>query len=386
MKMMRFGILAILATAAPALFAQPAQADIKIGIVIPATGPAAAFGVPQQKAIALMPTTIAGEKVTYIVLDSNTDPTKATANARKLLTEDNVDILIGESTTAATLPLVELAAERATPLLALAPTASIVAPMDAKKRWVFKIVPNDEVSGRPTVKYMAKQGYKKVAFIGFSDAYGQGWYDIVKELLPQNGMEIVATEWYARSDTSTAAQVLKLVAAKPDVMFMAGSAVPGGIPAREARQRGYTGPIIMTHGIAFPAFIDRGGADVEGIVFAAEPLVVAADLPDSSPFKKVTSDFITRYKEANGEPPSIFAGHIADCITLASQAIPDALKKAKPGTPEFRAALRDGLENVKNLYLNNGLLTNSPQNHVGYDEKGVFLVKIDKGAFRLIAD
>jgi branched-chain amino acid transport system substrate-binding protein len=383
---MRFRILAMLATAAPALLAQPAQADIKIGFVIPTTGPAAAFGVPMQKAVAVMPTTIAGEKVTYIVLDSNTDPTKSTANGRKLLTEDNVDVLIGEGTTAGTLPLIDLAAERKTPLLALAPTASVVSPLDDKRRWVYKIVPNDEVYARPEARYMAKQGIKTVGFIGFSDAYGQGWYDLVKELFPQNGMQIVATEWYARSDTSTAAQALKLIAAKPDAMLMAGSAVPGVIPAREVRQRGYKGPIYMTGGIAFPAFIDRGGPDVEGIVFANAPLVIVHDLPESSPFKKATSEFVKRYTEANGEAPAIFAGHIDDCITMVAAAMPEALKKGKPGTAEFRSGLRDGLENVKNLYLNNGLLSNSPQTHVGYDEKGVFMIKIQNGKFRLVAD
>lgn len=375
----------VLAAALTFGVAGSAFADIKIGITASATGPGAALGTPEMKAVAVLPTEIAGQKVQYIALDDASDATKSATNARKLVTEDKVDLLLGSTLTFTTLPLIDIAAESKTPLLAPTAGSVLVDPVDAKRHWVFKVVPNDHIGAVALAKYMAKQGtIKTVGFIGFNDAYGEGWAKEMAKTLPENGMKIVDSEVYARTDTSTTGQVLKLIAAKPDAVFIAASGTPAVVPEKELRDRGYKGAVFQTHGVASPAFIKAGGKDVEGTVISAEPFVVASQLPDSNPFKKIALDFIARYKAANGAPPAIFAAHMVDAMSIVAAAVPAALKKGQPGTPEFRAALRDGIEATKDLYLNNGLLSMSPTDHCGYDQRSAMVMKVEDGAFKLI--
>jgi branched-chain amino acid transport system substrate-binding protein len=374
-----------LAAALIAGAALPAAAQIRVGINIPITGVSAMFGTSMQKALPLMPTTIAGQSVTYIVLDSGTDATKSAANTRKLVTEDKVDVLVGDSTTPGTLAMIDIAAESRTPLIAPTATISVVQPLDAKRKWVFKVVPNDDIGVATVTRYMAAHGVKKVGFIGFNDAFGQTWADMLKESLPKHGIQLVATEFFARTDTSVTAQALKLVAAKPDVVLVGAGGTPAVVPTRDLRQRGFKGVIYETHGVSSAEFIERGGKDVEGAVFAGEPFIIRGDMPADSPFRKLADDTVTRYKAANGGvEPNQFAANLVDCLELFKQVVPAALKKGKPGTPEFRAALRDELENVKDVHLNNGLLTNSPTDHAGFDPKASYMIKIENGAFRMI--
>lgn len=374
----------VLALALTLVGAASAYADIKVGITASATGAGAVLGTPEMKAVPVLPAEIAGQKVQYIALDDASDATKSATNARKLVTEDKVDVLLGSTLTFTTLPLVDIAAESKTPLLAPTAGGQLVAPVDDKRRWAFKIVPNDHIGAVALAKYMATQKIKTVGFIGFNDAYGETWAKEMAATLPENGMNIVDSEVYARTDTSTTGQVLKLMAAKPDAIFIAASGTPAVVPQKELRDRGYKGPIFQTHGVASPAFIQAGGKDVEGTVISAEPFVVASQLPDSNPFKKVALDFVAKYKEANGAPPAIFAAHMVDGMSIVAAAVPAALKKGQPGTPEFRAALRDAIEQTKELYLNNGLLSMSPTDHCGYDQRSALVMKVENGAWKLI--
>ncbi|MGH7072619.1 MAG: ABC transporter substrate-binding protein [Stellaceae bacterium] len=364
--------------------AGPSFAEIKVGISAPATGVGAAFGVPMMKAVKLLPKEIDGQHVEYITLDSNTDATRAAANARKLVSEDHVDVLIGDSTTPATLAMVTVAADSKTPLIAPAAPAILVEPMNAVHRWIFKVVPNDNIGARTIIRYMVHLKVKTLGFIGFNDAYGEGWLDLLKKMLPAHHIKIVDTEFYNRTDTSVTAQALKLTVAHPDAVFVASGGTPAIVPAHDLRARGYKGPILQTHGVSTPVFINRGGKDVDGTVFAGEPFIIAKDLPDSSPFKKPALDFIARYKAMYGKVPPIMAANMLDAVTLLAAAVPTALKDGKPGTAAFRAGLRDGMEHVKDLYLSNGLLTNTPQNHAGFDPRGSFLVEVKDGGFHLL--
>ncbi len=366
-------------------FAAPASADIKVGIVLPATGVGAAFGVPMQKTVPILPKTIAGQAVQYIVLDSNTDATRASADARKLVTEDHVDVLMGDSTTPATLAMIDIAADSGTPLIAPTATADIVQPLDDKKRWVFKVIPNDAEDARVITDYMAAHGVKSVGFLGFNDAFGQSWLAAFKDLLPRHDIRLVASEFFNRTDTSVTAQALKLQAARPDVVFVAAGGTPAIVATHDVRARGFRGPIYQTHGVSTPEFIQRGGKDVDGAIFAGEPFTVAADLPADSPFRRMADQVITAYKAANNnEQPPIMAANMFDCVTLLATAVPGALQKAQPGTPEFRAALRDQLEHVSGLPLNNGLLSTSPEDHAAFDPSEVLIIKVEDGAFHLV--
>ena len=362
---------------------QAAHAQLKVGITVCASGPAAVLGLPEMKAVATLPKEIAGQSVTYVALDDQSDPTKGAQNARKLVTEDKVDVLMGSSLTSVSLSLIDIAAESKTPLMAMGASVALVVPLDEKKRWVYKVVPNDSVMAKAILNYIAKTGAKTLGFLGVSDAYGEGYYKELIELAPSRGITLTTHEVYARGDDSVTGQVLKILATKPDAVFIASSGSPAVLPQKALRERGYSGPIYQTHGIASDDFIRLGGKAVEGAIFAGEAFTIATDLPAESPFRQPTTDFVQKYREANGQSPPIFGAHPYDSMALIARAMPAALKIAKPGTPEFRAALREELEKGKDVYLNNGLSNITPADHSGYDERSAFIIKIEGGAFRL---
>lgn len=359
-------------------------AQIKIGITVSASGPGAALGQPQLKTIAALPREIAGQKVTYIGLDDESDATKAVQNIRKLITEDKVDVIVGSSLTPVTMPLIDVAAENKIPLMTLAAAAALVQPMDDKRKWVFKVVPNDDLLARVVMKAIVKAGVKKLGYIGFSDGYGEGYWKELSRLAPAMGIELTTHEVYARSDSSVTGQTLKIIASKPDAVFIAAAGTPAVLPQKALRERNYAGPVYQTHGIVTEEFLKLGGKDVEGATFTGEAFTVANDLPADSPFRKATEAYVTAYKAANaGQSPNMFGAHLWDSIALVANAVPAALARAKPGTPEFRSALRDEIEKGKDIHLNNGLSTMSPTDHNGYDERSAFLITISDNQFHL---
>jgi branched-chain amino acid transport system substrate-binding protein len=383
--MKRLSIIGMAAAAALGL-SQAALADgIKIGVVISQTGPGASLGIPQAKTVPLLPKEIAGQSVDYVVLDDGSDATKAVANARKLVTEEKVDALVGGSITPASIALIEVAAETKTPFISLAGSSTVVSPMDEKRKWVFKSPQNDVLMAAAIVDHMAKNGVKSVGFIGFSDAYGDGWLNVTTPLLEAKGIKLVATEKYARADTSVTGQILKIVSAKPDVVLIAGAGTPAALPAKTLRERGFTGPVYQTHGAGNNDFLRVGAKDVEGTIMPAGPVLVAAQLPDSNASKKRALEYVTAYEAANGKDSvSTFGAHIFDADILLQNAIPVALKAGKPGTPEFRQALRDALEGLKEVVYTHGVATMTPTDHVGQDARSRVMVTVEGGHWKLI--
>jgi branched-chain amino acid transport system substrate-binding protein len=379
--------LCMIALAAATLgFGQAAVADgIKIGVIVSQTGPGASLGIPQAKTVPLLPKEIAGQSVDYIVLDDGSDATKAVADARKLVTEEKVDALVGGSITPASIALVEVAAETKTPFISLAGSSSVISPMDDKKKWVFKSPQNDVLMAAGIIDHMVKSGVKTVGFIGFSDAYGDGWLNVTTPLLEAKGIKLVAAEKYARADTSVTGQILKILAAKPEVVLIAGAGTPAALPAKTLRERGFAGPVYQTHGAGNNDFLRVGGKDVEGTIMPAGPVLVAAQLPDSNPSKKRAMEYVTAYEAANGKDSvSTFGAHIFDADVLLQNAIPAALKAGKPGTPEFRQGLRDGLEGLKEVVYSHGVATMTPTDHVGQDARSRVMVTVQDGHWKLL--
>lgn len=377
--------LKTLAAAALVAIAGHALADINVGVTVSATGPAASLGIPEKNTIALMPTTIAGQKVNYIVLDDASDTTKAVANTRRLITEDKVDVILGSTTTPNSLAMIDAVSEAQVPMISMAASARIVEPMDAKKRWVFKTPQNDIMMSLAIAAHMADAKVKTVAFIGFADAYGEGWYGEFAKAAGIKGISIVANERYNRTDASVTAQVLKLVAAKPDAVLIAGSGTPAALPASALAERGYTGKVYQTHGVANNDFLRVGGKNVEGTFLPSGPVLVADQLPAGHPVKKSAMEYVAKYEAAYGKGSvSTFGAHAWDAGLLMAAAVPQALKKAQPGTPAFRAALRDALEQVKELPGAHGIFTMSPNDHLGLDQRARVMVKIEKGAWRYV--
>ncbi|HEY2189335.1 MAG TPA: ABC transporter substrate-binding protein [Caldimonas sp.] len=368
--------------AAASTFVTLARADINVGVTVSATGPAASLGIPEKNTIALMPQSIGGQKVNYIVLDDGSDTTNAVANARKLVTESKVDILLGSTTTPNSLAMIDVGAESKTPMISMAASAAIVEPVDAKRRWVFKTPQNDIMMSLAIATHMAAAGVKTVGFIGFSDAYGEGWYREFSKIAPVKGLTIVASERYARTDTSVTGQVLKLIAAKPDAILIAASGTPAVLPQRTLKERGYAGKYYQTHGVANNDFLRVGGKDVDGTYLPAGPVLVASQLPPGNPVRLSALDYIARYEAAYGKGSvSTFGAHAWDAGRLMSFAAAVALKTAQPGTPEFRAALRDALESARDVHGAHGIFNMSPTDHLGLDQRARVMVKIENGAW-----
>jgi branched-chain amino acid transport system substrate-binding protein len=376
--------LLALAGAALALASGAALADINVGVTLSATGPAASLGIPEKNTIALLPQSIAGQKINYIVLDDASDTTKAVSNTRKLITEDKVDVVLGSTTSPNSLAMIDVVAEAQVPMISMAASARIVDPVDDKRRWVFKTPQNDIMMSLAIASHMKDHGVKTVGFIGFSDAYGEGWYNEFSKAAGAKGLSIVANERYARTDSSVTAQALKLAAAKPDAILIAASGTPAALPEITLKERGYTGLVYQTHGVANADFLRVGGKNVEGTFLPAGPVLVAAQLPATNPVKKSALEYVTKYEAANGKGSvSTFGAHAWDAGQLLAAAIPVALKKAQPGTPQFRAALRDALEGEKNVAGAHGIFNMSPTDHLGLDQRARVMVKIENGAWKV---
>ncbi len=373
--------LALAATLAGAAAAQ-AQ-DINVGVVVSATGPAASLGIPERNTFALMPTNIGGKKVNYIILDDASDTTNAVANTRKLLTENKVDVIIGSTTTPNSLAMIDVAAEARTPMISMAASARIVEPMDDKKRWVFKTPQNDSMMAQAIIEHMAANNIKTVGFIGFADAYGEGWFQEFSKVAEAKGIKMVVNERYSRTDTAVTGQVLKIIGARPDAVLVAGSGTPAALPQKTLAERGYKGAMYQTHGVANADFLRVGGKDVEGTFLPAGPVLVADQLPDAHPVKRSAMNYIRLYEGAHGKGSvSTFGAHAWDAGALMAAAAPEALKKAQPGTAEFRAAMRDALEGLRNVAGAHGVFSMSSSNHVGLDQRAVVMVRIENGTWK----
>lgn len=361
-----------------------ALADINVGVTLSATGPAASLGIPEKNTIDLLPKTIGGQKVNYIVLDDASDTTTAVKNAKKLISESKVDVIVGSTTTPNSLAMIDVAAEGETPMISMAASARIVDPVDDKRRWVFKTPQNDAQMSTAIVEHMTNNNIRSVAYIGFSDAYGEGWWNEFSKIAEVRKLQLVANERFNRTDTSVTGQILKILAAKPDAVLIGGSGTPAALPQKSLKEKGYKGVIYQTHGVANADFLRVCGKDCEGTVLPAGPVLVADQLPADHPVKKSAMDYVTRYEAAHGKGTvSTFGAHAWDAGQLLAAAAPVALKKAQPGSKEFRLALRDALEGIKNLPVAHGVVNMSAQDHLGFDQRARVMVKVEGGAWRL---
>ena len=361
-----------------------ALADINVGVTLSATGPAASLGIPEKNTIDLLPKSIAGQKVNYIVLDDASDTTTAVKNARKLIGESAVDLLIGSTTTPNSLAMIDVAAETQTPMIAMAAGIRIVEPMDDKRRWVFKTAQNDAHMATAIVEHMTNRNVKTVAYIGFADAYGEGWSNEFAKLAEVRKIKVIANERFNRVDTSVTGQVLKVLAAKPDAVLIGGAGTPAALPQKSLKEKGYKGLIYQTHGVANNDFLRVCGKDCEGTFLPTGPILVAAQLPADNPVKKSATEYLTKYEAAHGKGSiNAFGGYAWDAGQLLANAAPAALKKAQPGSKDFRAALRDALEATRNVAGSHGVFNMSANDHLGFDQRARVMVMIKDGGWQL---
>ncbi|WP_271103045.1 ABC transporter substrate-binding protein [Pseudomonas tohonis] len=361
-----------------------AQADVKVGVITSSTGPIALVGLPQKNSVPLLPTQAGDQQVTYIALDDGSDPTATVKALKKLISEENVDAIIGPSGSPNAMGVIQFAAEAGVPLLAPVGTAAVVLPMNEQKKWVFKTTQNDDLIAKALVDDMVARGVKTLGFIGTADPYGENWSKVMGAMAAEHGIKLVANERFQRQDTSVTGQSLKVLAARPDAVLVAAPGSSAVMPQTTLFDQGYRGQMYQTHGAALPDFLKLGGKKVEGTILAASLMLVLDEVPDSHPSKKVAADYIAAYEKLNGSKPATFGANTFDAGLLLQNAIPVAAAKAAPGTPEFRAALRDALEQSHELAATQGVYNMTPEDHSGFDERGRELIQVKNGNWTLL--
>lgn len=357
------------------------NAQIKVGVTVSSTGPAASLGIPERDTVALLPTEVEGNTIEYIVLDDATDTTLAVRNMRKLVSEDKVDIVIGTTAVPGSMAMLDVADETKTPMISVAASAKIVEPVEGARKWAFKTPQNDHLMADALANVMEKDGVKTLGFIGFNDAYGESWLAVMTEAAEAKGIKMAGAERFGRTDTSVTGQVLKLISAKPDAILIGAAGTPAALPQGELKSRGYTGILYQTHGVANNDVLRVCGKDCEGMVLPAGPLLVADQLDDDHPVKASAMEYKNLYEAEHGAGTiNTFGGHVWDAGMLIANAIPAALKSgATPGTEEFRAALRDSIEQTTDLAVSHGVFNMSADDHAGFDDRSRVIVKVVDG-------
>ncbi len=378
MKLLSKPLMAAATALLAVVAATPALADVNVGVSLSLTGPGSGLGIPISNQLKLFPKTIAGEKINLIVLDDATDPGKGVNNARRFVTEDKVDLVIGSSITAVSAAMAPVLMEAKTVQLSAAP----VGLPPGQDEWMFRLPQGFNVMAYPLVEHMKKHGVKTLGFLGYTDAYGELWLKEITKQAEAAGIRVSAVERFARPDTSVTPQALKLVGANPDAILVVASGSGAAMPEMGLIERGYKGRIYQTHAAATPDLVRIGGKDVEGTIIVSGPAVTAEQLPDEHPSKKVAVDFVTKYEAANGAGSrNQFAAHAYDAQIVLEKVLPVALKKAKPGTPEFRAALRDAVESMGRTVFSHGVMNWTKDDHWGYTNETGILLKVVGGKF-----
>jgi branched-chain amino acid transport system substrate-binding protein len=384
-------ILVLLATLA--LASGLSQGTLDIGVVVSATGPAASLGIPERNTFIILESRIneaggvGGYEVRFHILDDASDTTQAVRNTRSLIEERDVVAVIGTTTTPASLGMIDVVAEVQVPMISMAASKAIIAPVDEQRYWVFKTPQTDEIMAQAIIRDMVDRGIQTAAYIGFNDAYGEGWWNDFSRVAEEAGINIVASERYARTDTSVTGQILRIVGQNPDAVLIGASGTPAVLPQRTLVERGYGGAIYQTHGVANPDFLSLGGADVEGTLLPAGPILVAEQLPEGFPTKEVGLEYIEMYEAEHGEGSySTFGAHAYDAWLILEGALERALERESPDNLDaFRAALRDEIEATQDLVAAHGVFSFSPEDHLGLSlETTAVMVTIENGTWQLL--
>lgn len=371
-KILQLGVL----SSSMMLMTNAAHADINIGVILSLTGPGSGLGIPVKNGFALWPDKIAGEKINLIFMDDATDPTTANKAARRLVVEDKVDLLIGSASVPATLSIADVAFNDKVVQLAVAP----VELPKAKDAWTFRLPQSTTVMAAGIVNHMKQHGVKSFSFLGYSDSYGENWLRETQLLAQQAGIKMTVAERFARADTSVTAQALRTVSSAPDAILVVASGSGAAMPHKTLVERGYKGKIYQTHSAASRDLIRLGGRDVEGAFVVSGPAVVPEQLPASAAFRDLATDFVTRYEKLYGPGTrNLFAAHAYDGNLVLQKVLPMALKKAKPGTQEFRDALRVALETAGPILISQGTIHYTDKDHFGLGDDARIVLTIKDG-------
>jgi branched-chain amino acid transport system substrate-binding protein len=273
-------------------------------------------------------------------------------------------------------------AEAQVPAISYGSVSTVADQSDPKRRWVFKTVANDDVFVRAMVTHMLAHGVKSLGIVAMNDPFGESWIKAATAYAGEKGIKITGVEHFERNDNNAIPQALRLMKDKPDAVLVASNNNAALTPHLSLIERGYKGKIYQAGGTVNPDFLRIGAKAVEGSFNEQSPFVIAEQLPDGYPIKAGAVKFLKEY-EAKYNSRAAYVAYGGDSIRLVEAAIPAALKKGKPGTVQFRQALRDALENSKNVVGLSAVFTMSPTDHVGINELGMCVLKVENGQWKL---
>jgi branched-chain amino acid transport system substrate-binding protein len=369
--------------AALSLGTTASAADLKVGLITSLSGPASSIGIPYAKgmqAALAYKSEVGGRKIQLITLDDASDPATAGRNARKLVEDEKVDILMGSAGAPSAMAVAGVGRESGTPLIGLTPLA-----LDGPENsWVVTVAQPPVLMVNAVIDRMKKAGVKTVGYIGYSDAWGDLVYDALTKSAEPAGIKVVTNERYARADTSVTGQVLKIVAARPDAVMTGGSGTPGALPYLALAERGYRGGLYGTHALINPDFVRVAGNSANGLFAPTGPVIVSEQLPADNPTRKISQDFRAAYQKANDAPTTdAFSAYSFDAWLVFLDAAARVGNKAEPGTAAYRTALRDALTSTKEVVGTHGVYNFKPDSRYGQDERARVIVTLDQGKWKL---
>jgi branched-chain amino acid transport system substrate-binding protein len=371
----------ILATAGlsapPGLAAEP----IRIGTFLSVTGPASFLGDPELKTLQMYVEKInagggvLGRKVELVHYDDAGDAKKAQTDVKRLISSDNVDVIVGGSTTGTTMAVVPLVEKAGIPMISLAGAAAIVEPV---KKWVFKTPHTDRMACAKIFEDMEKRGLKKIGMISGTDGFGKSMQDECKSLVAAYGIQILADETYGPKDTDMTPQLTKIKnTAGVQAVLNPGFGQGPAIVTRNFKQLGIEVPLYQSHGVASKKFIELAGDAAEGVRLPAAGLVVADKLAAADPQKAVCLSYMQAYEKAFGSAVSTFGGHAYDGLQIALAAI------SRAGSTD-KAKVRDEIEKTSGYIGTGGIVNLSATDHMGLDLSAFHMIEIRGGDWTIV--
>ena len=368
--------VALVLTACTVFAAEP----IKIGTVLSLTGPAGYLGDPELKTLQMMVEDInkkggvLGRQLELVHYDDGSDASKANGFGKRLIDDDKVDIIVGGTTTGATMSMVPLVEKAGMPFISLAGAVVIVEPV---KKFVFKTPHTDRRAAEKVFDDMKKRGISKVALLSETSGFGQSGRKETEGVAGKYGITLVANETYGPKDTEMGPQFTK-IRNTPGVqaVFVFGLGQGPALATKGYKQLGITLPLYHAHGVASDEFIKLAGPAAEGVRLPTSALLAPDKLAANDPQRPVvqtyTKAFIAKWKT----DVSAFGGYAYDGLGLAL----DAIKRA--GSTD-KAKVRDAIESTKGFVGTGGIFTMSATDHMGLDLSAFRMFEIKNGEWQL---
>ena len=355
-------------------------AQLRVGFITSLSGPVSSIGIPYSKGMKAAESyvdKVRGMDIKVYQLDDASDPTTAARDARKLVDDDKVDVLIGSSGVPSAMAVAAVASQTGTPMIGVTPIAGKDNP------WVVTTVQPVSLMVGQVVAHMKKDGVKTVAYIGFSDSWGDLVYANLKKYAAEDGIKVLTDERYARSDNSVTGQALRMMATHPDAVLTGGSGTPGALPYLALSQLGYTGKIYGTYALISPDFVRVAGSSAEGMLSSTGPVIVADQLPADYPTRAISLVYRNAYKKVNGSyPDDAFSAYAFDAWLVLVHAADKVDPKLQPGTPAYRKALRDAIFATHELDGTMGVFNFHPGSPYGVDKRACVIVRLEHGQWK----